>query len=119
MLPLVKDLVLELKKRIELGRERYSGIHPSQIANALNVRAPGVCWCLHMLNLEGIVSQPHRGRHEDVYYVIAESPPTRRHEPIVHAPDSPEWTLAIWDEKEPEKLPRFSKRLQRRIWKDA
>jgi len=117
VLPLVKEVLLEVKKRVESGERRYSMVWPSFLADAFNVRVDKVIWALHRLNLEGMVGQPnHSGHSEDRYYVNAIAPPrvvVRKRR--VHGPASPQGTLSIWAEKEPVKLPRFSKRLQMRM----
>ncbi len=74
-------------------------------------------WALHKLNLEGLVSRPHCASHGKLYHILydhrTKAVPCR--EPCADDFDPPEGLMAVWDERPKEKLPRYSKRLQRRI----
>jgi len=128
---LVRVIVFQIRDRI-IKENRYGSrsLTAEQLATELQVDPAKVKWALHRLNLCGLVSQKRREFAHDTNrnpiffgpasgwaansYAVFVYPP--RSGPIVSPrPWSPPGTLPAWDEIEPKKKSRFSKRLGRRV----
>lgn len=130
-----------LKTRAEYAKNAYYSfagrVTAEELAAELNVEIHKVILALQKLNTLGLVGQKERNFAHDtkrdpmtgfgtsgwaanVYFITLPFKRPILREPIPMRPVTwPAGTIPVWDEKEPEKLPRFSKRLGYRIRKNA
>ena len=134
VLEMVLELVMKMKKHSEDVGIRGYAFRAESVAQDLNVEVSKVIWSFHKLNLDGILHKrtrvlPHdtnrdigwgygndTGWAANVYHLVVPPLEELSEEPVMPM-TSPVGTIAIWDEKDVEKRPRYSKRLGKRLEK--
>ena len=135
---LVREIVIKKKFEDEMSKIKGHLFRAEQIANDLNVEVSKVILAFHKLNLCGILQKrsrilPHdtnrdpsiaslgygdiTGWASNVYQFVVEQRKEDFTEYEVNPNNSPEGTLGVWDERDVEKRPRYSKRLGKRLEK--
>lgn len=132
---LVREIILERKNRAIKGITPWNiSVTAEELAAELSVEVHKVTWALGQLNLRGLVTQKVRQTTRDFqgrrsfypdevggwsasrYSIVL--PVSRYNGPVIPPKPTkwPEGTIPVWDEQEPPKRPRFSKRLGYRLW---
>lgn len=131
---MTRELILVQKERALKGVIPWHLVVTAEnLAAELNVEPSKVVWALHQLNLRGLVTQKIRQYTRDFqgrrsfypdevggwsaknYRIVLPEPeyngPVEQRKPS----HCPEGCILVWDEKEPRKRGRFSKRLGYRL----
>ena len=130
---MVREIVLQRKARAEHGLIPWNlHVTAEELSDELQVDVHKVVWALHRCNLMGLVEQRRRhfahdsrrdpmgwgndsGWAANQYFIILPQEPIK-YKPVVLRPiHCPKGCVLVWDEQEPKRKPRYSKRLRRRV----